>query len=315
MDYKDYYKDLGLERTSTPAEIKKAYRTLVKKHHPDKNNGDKASEERFKVISEANEVLSDPEKRKKYDQLGADWKHYEEAGAQPNGFDWSKYANARANQTNQTNSYSSNTGFSDESVNDFFEMLFGQHESRQRGRRRAATSGADYEIETTISLEEVFHGTTRLININEQTIRVTIKPGITDLQKLRIPGKGGLGINGGANGNLYLTVKVAPHAEFHRKGNDIQYTLPVGLYTAVLGGKTQVHTLKGKVTANIPKGTPNGKILRLRGLGLPVYEKKDEFGNLYVKIDIKLPELLIAEEIELFKKLAALRNPVPEPAI
>jgi curved DNA-binding protein len=157
MDYKDYYKDLGLERTATPAEIKKAYRTLVKKHHPDKNNGDKASEERFKVISEANEVLSDPEKRKKYDQLGADWKHYEEAGAQPNGFDWSKYANARANQTNQTNSYSSNTGFSDESVNDFFEMLFGQHESRQRGRRRAATSGADYEIETTISLEEVFH--------------------------------------------------------------------------------------------------------------------------------------------------------------
>ena len=307
MIYKDYYKDLGVGKTATPAEIKKAYRTLAKKYHPDKTKGDKASEEKFKEINEANEVLSDPEKRKKYDQFGADWKHYEEAGAQPGGFDWSKYASGRSGQTRQTTTNESDGMFTDESVNDLFEMLFGQRSGQRRGRRSVTVKGEDLETETTLSLEEAYHGTTRLIRLNGQTIKVTIKPGVADRQMLRIPGKGGVGLNGGPNGNLYLTTKIAPHPEFHRIGNDLHSNLPVELYTALLGGKTQIKTLKGKVTINIPKGTPNGKELRLRGLGMPIYAKKNEFGNLLVKVNIVLPDNLSEQEINKFRELASLR--------
>ncbi len=308
MIYKDYYKELGVGKTATPAEIKKAYRTLAQKYHPDKTKGDKTAEEKFKDINEANEVLSDPVKRKKYDEFGADWKHYEEAGAQPGGFDWSKYASAQGGQKRRTSTYDADTMFNDESVSDLFEMLFGQRSGQQRGRRSVVIKGEDIEAETTLSLEEAYHGATRLIHLNGQTIRVTIKPGIADQQTLRIPGKGAGGLNGGQNGDLYLTVKIAPHPEFHRKGNDLYRDLPVDLYTAVLGGKTQIKTLKGRVAVTIPKGTPNGKDLTLRGLGMPVYAKKNEFGNLLVKIHILLPEHLDEEEIEFFRKLAALRK-------
>jgi curved DNA-binding protein len=308
MIYKDYYKDLGVEKTATPAEIKTAYRKLAVKYHPDKNSGDTSAEERFKVISEAYEVLSDPAKRKKYDQFGADWKHYEEAGAQPGGFDWSKYASGRGGQTHRAGTHESDAMFTDESVNDLFEMLFGQRSGQRRGRRSVVIKGEDIETETTVSLEEAYHGTTRLIQLNGQTIKVTIKPGVADQQTLRIAGKGGDGSGGGPNGDLYLTVKIAPHPVFHRKGNDLHRDLPVEFYTAVLGGKTQIETLDSNVTVNIPKGTPNGKELRLRGLGMPVYAKKNEFGNLLVKVDIVMPQHLSEEEIGLFRKLAALRE-------
>ena len=308
MIYKDYYKDLGVGKTAAPGEIKTAYRTLAKKYHPDKTKGDKAAEEKFKEINEANEVLSDPEKRKKYDQFGADWKHYQEAGAQPGGFDWSKYASGRGGQQHRTTTNEYNTMFTDEGVNDFFEMLFGQRSGQRRGRQSVTIKGEDLETETTLSLEEAYHGTTRLIRLNEQTIKVTIKPGVADRQMLRIPGKGGAGLNGGPNGNLYLTVKIAPHPEFQRKGNDLYCDLPVELYTAVLGGKAQVKTLKGTVKVDIPQETPNGTALRLRGLGMPIYGQKNEFGNLFVKIVIQMPSHLSEQEIDLFRKLAALRK-------
>ena len=308
MIYKNYYKDLGVGKTATPDEIKKAYRTLAKKYHPDKTKGDKTAEEKFKEINEANEVLSDPEKRKKYDQFGADWKHYEEAGAQPGGFDWSKYASGRGGQPHQTSTHESDGNFADESVNDLFEMLFGQRSGQRRGRRSVTVKGEDLETETTLSLEEAYHGTTRLIRINRQTIKVTIKPGVADRQMLRILGKGGVGLNGGPNGNLYLTIKIAPHPEFQWKGNDLHCDLPVELYTAVLGGNTHIKTFKGKVTVNIPKGTPNGKELRLRGLGMPIYAKRNEFGNLLVKINIVLPENLSEQEMSMFRELAVLRK-------
>jgi curved DNA-binding protein len=308
MTYKDYYKVLGIEKTSTPAEIKKAYRSLANKYHPDKAKGDKAAEEKFKDINEANEVLSDPVKRKKYDQFGADWKHYEEAGAQPGGFDWSKYASGRGGQSRRPSSQETSEEFSDESVNDLFETLFGQRSGQGRGRRSVALKGQDLETETTLSLEEAYHGTTRLIQLNGQTIKVTIKPGAADNQTLRIAGKGGGGAGGGPNGDLYLHIKIAPHPEFQRYGNDLHRNLPVELYTALLGGKTQVKTLKNKVTVNIPKGTPNGKELRLRGLGMPVYAKKNEFGNMLVKVEIVLPEHLSEHEVDLFKELAGLRK-------
>jgi curved DNA-binding protein len=307
MKYKDYYKILGVSKTATPAEVKKAYRSLANRYHPDKTKGDKAAEEKFKEINEANEVLSDPAKRKKYDQFGADWKHYEEAGAQPGGFDWSKYASS-GGQTHWSNNQESGAPFTGEGMGDLFEMLFGQHSGQRPGRRNAVFKGEDLETETTLSLEEAYHGTTRLIQLNEQTIKVTIKPGVADQQMLRIAGKGGSGSSGGTNGDLYLTVRVAPYPGYHRMGNDLHCDLPVELYTALLGGKTQINTLKGKVTVNIPKGTPNGKELRLRGLGMPVYAKKTKFGDLHVKVEIVLPENLSQEETELFEKLAALRK-------
>ena len=308
MIYKDYYKELGVGKTATQAEIKKAYRTLANKYHPDKTKGDKAAEEKFKDVNEANEVLSDPVKRKKYDQFGADWKHYEESGAQPGGFDWSKYAAGGGGQTYRTTMHESEGMFTDEGVNDLFEMLFGQRSGQRRGRRGVVIKGEDLETETTLSLEEAYHGTMRLIHLNGQTIKVTIKPGVADQQTLRIPGKGRRGSGGGPNGDLYLNVRIAPHPEFQRKGNDLHRDLPVDLYTAVLGGKTRIKTLKGMVTVTIQKGTPNGKELRLQGLGMPVYGKKNEFGNLLVKVDIVLPDHLREEEIDLFRRLAALRR-------
>jgi curved DNA-binding protein len=303
MNYKDYYKELGVSKTATPDEIKKAYRTLAKKYHPDKNNGDKAAEEKFKVISEANEVLSDPEKRKKYDQLGNDWNNYTQAGAQPGGFDWSKYANS----ANRTQSNEPSPGFDDENINDLFEMMFGQS-NRQQPRRRSVAKGRDLETETILSLEEAYNGTIRFIQLNDQKIKVTIKSGVADGQKLRIPGKGGKGSNGGTNGNLFLTIRIAPHHYYQRRGNDLHCILPVALYTAILGGKTQIKSFKGIVTIDIPKGTLSGKEFRLQGLGMPVFAKRNEFGSLYVKIEILLPENLNDEELGLFKKLAALRK-------
>lgn len=308
MNYKDYYKDLGLAPTASPVEIKKAYRTLAKKFHPDKAKGDKKLEEKFKAVNEANEVLSDPVKRKKYDQFGAEWKQYEAAGAKPGGFDWSKYTNAGGGPSQQSSNRRSESGFDDESVNDLFEMLFGQRtRGRERGRERAI-KGEDLTTETTLSLEEAYHGTTRLIQVHGQTIKVTIKPGIADKQILRIEGKGGRGSGGGPNGDIYLTISIVRHQELQRIGDDLHRVLPVELYTAVLGGKTIISALKGKVTVNIPRGTPNGKELRLLGLGMPVYGKKEEFGNLLVKIEIVLPELLNDEELGLFSQLSALRN-------
>jgi curved DNA-binding protein len=308
MNFKDYYKLLGVPRTATPEEIRKAYRKLALKYHPDKTKGDKAAEEKFKDVNEANEVLSDPEKRKKYDRFGEDWKHYQESGGQPGGFDWSKYAGGPGGRGRQATREDFDTMFGEGGIGDIFEMLFGQRGGTRRGRRSAGIRGEDFNAETTISLEEAYAGSTRLIKLDGQTIRITIKPGITDGQVLRISGKGGAGYGGGPGGELYLTVRIMPHPEFERKGNDLHVDMPVALYTAVLGGKTQVRTLKDTVKVDIPAGTPNGTVLRLRGLGMPVYGRKNEFGNLFVNVVIQIPDHLTAQETELFRRLAALRE-------
>ncbi|HNW60857.1 MAG TPA: J domain-containing protein [bacterium] len=309
MNYKDYYKILGVSQNASPEEIKKAYRKLALKYHPDKNTGDKAAEDKFKEINEANEVLSDPEKRKKYDQFGADWKQYEQAGARPGGFDWSKYASGFGRQRSGGDPAEAfGRNFSGEGMGDLFEMLFGQRFDQQTGRSRRVLKGQDLEAETTLTLEEAYAGTTRVIQLEGQTIRVNIKPGSADGQILRIPGKGGPGLSGGPNGDLYLTLRIAPHAVFQRKGDDLYCEVPVDLYTAVLGGKVLVHTLKGAVKADVASETRNGTVLRLRGLGMPVYGKKGEFGSLFATLTLHLPEHLTPEEIELFRKLAELRK-------
>jgi DnaJ-class molecular chaperone with C-terminal Zn finger domain len=308
MNYKDYYKVLGVPQTATDDEIKKAFRKLALKYHPDKNKGDKAASARFTEINEANQVLSDPEKRKKYDQFGADWKQYEQAGAQPGGFDWSKYAHTGAAQKQHMNADEFESMFSEGGDIDLFELLFGGRGLRSRQGRTAAFKGEDLSAETTVTLEEAFHGSARLIQLEGQKIKVTIPPGIADQQVLRIAGKGMDGINDGPQGDLYLTIKVASHPEFHRKGNDLYRDVAVDLYTAMLGGKTLVKTPKGAVKVGIPPETPNQKVLRLRGLGMPVFGRKNEFGDLFVTIDVQLPTHLSPRESELFGALAALRK-------
>jgi curved DNA-binding protein len=310
MNYKDYYNILGVPKEATTDEIRKAYRKLALRYHPDKTKADKAANEKFVEINEANQVLSDPEKRKKYDQFGADWKRYEESGSQQGGFDWSKYAaGAGGPQKQRMSAEEFESMFGAGEDVDLFELLFGGRGGRRRATRTAAFKGEDLNAETTLSLEEAYHGSTRLIRLDGQTISVRIPPGIADEQVLRVAGKGMDGINGGLNGDLYLVVKIAQDPEFHRKGNDLYRDVPVELYTAMLGGKVLVKTPKGAVKVDVPKETPNRKVLRLRGLGMPVFGTKDAFGDLFVTIDIKLPDRLTPEETELFGKLAALRKP------
>jgi curved DNA-binding protein len=306
MNYKDYYKILGVSPTATIDEIKSAYRKLAIKYHPDKTRGDKAANEKFLEINDANQILSDPEKRKKYDQFGEDLKRYEEAGAKPGGFDWSKYAASDGAERQGTHEDTYESTFAGGEDIDLFELLFGRRGGR--AGRRAASQGEDLSAETTITLEEAYHGSTRLIQLDGQKIKVAIPPGIADEQVLRIAGKGGPGIRGGANGDLYLTIKIAPHPRFHRKGNDLHCDLPVDLYAALLGGKALVKTLKGAVKVDIPKNTPNHKVLRLHGLGMPLAEGKNAFGDMFVTVQVQLPEHLTARETELFGKLAALRK-------
>ena len=198
--------------------------------------------------------------------------------------------------------------FGGEGAGDIFELLFGQRGGARAQRRNAPTRGIDVDAETTLTFDEAYHGCTRLIRLDGHTIRVTIKPGIEDGQVLKIAGKGGAGMNRGSSGDLYLTVRVTPHPDFERKGNDLHCDVPVDLYTAMLGGKAQVKTPKGAVKIDIPKGTPNGTVLRLRGLGMPIHGRRNEFGDMFVKMMIQLPQHLSEEELELFRKLAKLRK-------
>ncbi len=308
MTYKDYYKVLGVGKTATQDEIKKAYRKLANKYHPDKTKGDKAAEEKFKDVNEANEILSDSVKRKKYDQFGADWKHYEESGQQPGGFDWSKYTGGRGGQERTMSQEEFNAMFGGEDAGDIFETIFGQHTGARSGRRNRARKGEDFEAETTLTLEEAYHGSERLLKIHDQTIKIMMKPGIADGQVLRVAGKGDHGSNGGPNGDLYITIRIAPHAEFQRRGNDLSCGTSIELYTAILGGKARIRTMKNIVNVDIPKETQNGKVLRLLGLGMPVYGTKSEFGNMYVTVAIQMPDHLSEQEIDLFRKLEELHK-------
>jgi curved DNA-binding protein len=308
MTYRDYYKDLGISKGASASDVKKAFRKLAIKYHPDKSGGDKRAEEKFKDINEAHEVLSDPEKRKKYDQFGADWKQYEAAGAAPGGFDWSKYANQNGGGSQRGRVNAGGTVFDDQDVNNLFEVLFGERSAYERSTRNVVLRGEDLDAEAILSLEEAYHGASRLIQLDGQTIKVAIKPGVANGQKLKVSGKGGRGSGGGPNGDFYFTVKIAPNSTFERRGNDLHRILPVELYTAVLGGKARIETLKGSIDVNIPRGTPNGKELKLTGLGMPVYGSKAAFGNLLVEVKISLPKKLSEEEFGLFQKLSLIRT-------
>lgn len=303
MDFKDYYKVLGVDKSATTDEIKKAYRKLAIKYHPDKNQGNKAAEEKFKEVSEANEVLSDPEKRKKYDELGENWRHYEQQGRQEKeGFDWSKYQNGGGEYY-----YSSEgEGFGGGNFSDFFESIFGRgFGNRTAGRR--AYKGTDYRAEVELSLEEVYTGATRLMEVNGEKLKMKFK-GVRDGQTLRVKGKEGHGANEKSRGDIYVTVHIPEHPHFERKDDDLYCDLPVDLYTAILGGNALVRTMKGTIKIDIPKETDNGKILRLKAMGMPVFGRQGEFGDMYAKVKVIIPKNLSEKEIMLFQQLSQLKN-------
>ncbi len=286
MDYKDYYKILEIDKKATPAEVKKAYRTLAKKNHPDKNLGDKKAEERFKLINEANEVLTDSEKRKKYDELGENWQQNQQAQSQQRNPKQQHY------QGNQ------NQG----DFSDFFEQFF----SQQRGgnqQQNQPRKGGDYETEMEISLQEAYSGTNRIIQLEGEKLRLSIKPGAYSNQRLRLKNKGGKGSSEGNRGDLFVIVKVSENSKHIRKDNDLYQIITINLYDAILGNDIIVETLSGKLKIKIESGTQNGKSIRLKGKGMPVYEKSEIFGDLYITIQIKIPERLTDKQKVLFQEL------------
>ncbi len=302
MDYKDYYNILGVNKSATKDEIKKAYRKLAKKYHPDKTNGDSLLEEKFKEVAEAYEVLSHDENKKKYDELGANWKNQQQTG-DSGGFDYSQY------YTNTEGQGGHQTFEGDpEMFSEFFNNIFGGGYSGSGGRRQAKRKGQNYLAEMEMTLEEAFHGGTRIINLNGKKLRIKTKPGTKDKQKIKLSGKGSPGLNGGPPGDLFITIHVRPNSKFKRKGNNLYIELPLDMYTAVLGGKMEIPTLNGNVHMTIPKGTQGGSTLRLKGKGMPVYGSNSQYGDLYVKTNVAIPNNLTAEEEKLFTKLKDLKS-------
>lgn len=298
MEYKDYYKILGVDKNASQEEIKKAYRKLAVKYHPDKNKDNKAAEEQFKLINEANDVLSDPEKRRKYDQLGENWKQYENMGS---GFGGRARGGARSGPFTFEGDYSDFFGGGGSGFSDFFEQFFG---AGARGTRTGGSGnfkGQDYQTEAEITLEEAYHGTHRLIEVENEKLRITTRPGAYEGQLLRIKGKGGRA--GRSRGDLYVRVHVAPHPRYTRKGDDLHAVHKIDLFTAVLGGTTIVDTMSGQVKVKIPAGTQNGKVIRLKGKGMPVYGEPNIFGDLYVELQAHIPETLNDRQRELFEQL------------
>lgn len=291
MEYKDYYKTLGVAKTASQDDIKKAFRKLAVKYHPDKNPDNKEAETKFKEINEAYDVLGDADKRKKYDELGMNWKQYENMGGQGgNPFGGGQYG------------YSSN--FDDSGFSDFFSQFFGGGGGSGQGRRRGGGQhrGQDLETEFEISLEEAYHGTSRIVNLEQEKLRVSTKPGAYDGQQLRIKGKGSKGFSGGANGDLFVNVKVRPHHRFTREGDNLKTTHDIDLYTAVLGGDAIVETLTGQVKVAIAAGTQNNKMIRIKGKGMPVYGKEQQ-GDLYIQLRVTIPQQLTDKQRNLFEQL------------
>jgi len=303
MDYIDYYKILDVTKSATEAEIKKAYRKLARKYHPDLNPNDKEAEKKFKEINEANEVLSNPENRKKYDKYGKDWKHadeFEKAGYDPNQQQYSQQ------QQGGNPDFSGFGGdFSGSDFSDFFNSMYGGARS---SRSQSKYRGQDFNAELQLDLASAYTTHKQSLTVNGKNIRITIPAGVENGQIIKIPGHGGPGANGGPNGDLYITFNIENNSDFKREGNNLYSDVDLDLYTAVLGGETFVNTFDGKVKVKVPAETQTGTKVKLKGKGFPVYKKENQFGDLYITYNVKTPTKLSQKEKELFEELAKLRN-------
>jgi DnaJ-class molecular chaperone len=326
MDFKDYYLTLGVSKTASDKELKQAFRKLARKHHPDVNPGDKAAESRFKEINEAYEVLGDPEKRKKYDELGANWRMYEQAqqhGA-PDPFAGQRWNVGRGPQGGGFRTMTEEEMrdlFGDENpFSDFFTTFFGGgfeggggEPGRRAGRagRARQRSGRDVEHEIELSLEDAYRGSTRRLSLKHdghaRTVDVRIPPGVGEGSRVRVAGEGEHGTGGAASGDLYLRVRLAPHPLFERKGRDIYVKVPLPVTTAVLGGEVEVPTLEGRtVRLKIPPLTQNGQMFRLKGYGMPAVGKAEDKGDAFARVEAQLPTQLSPAEKEHYDALARL---------
>ena len=316
MEFKDYYKTLGVAKTATEKEIKQAFRKLARKLHPDVNPGDKAAEARFKEVNEAYEVLGDPPKRKKYDELGANWRMYEQAGAQPGanpfagGFNVGGTGGFRTmTQEEMEELFGDSNPFSD-----FFTTFFGGGTGAGAGTRPGRIRqrpGRDIEDEIELSLEDAYGGTTQRLALthdgHRRTVDVRIPPGVVTGSRVRISGEGEQGVGGGQAGHLYLRVRLTPHPVFELKDRDLHVRVSVPATTAVLGGEADVQTLAGKpARLRIPPLTQNGQVFRLKGYGMPAVGKPDEKGDLYARVEVQLPTQVTAEEREHYEALRRL---------
>ena len=292
MEFIDYYKILGVDKTATDEDIKKAYRKLARKLHPDLNPTDKDAHKKFQQVNEANEVLSDADKRKKYDQYGKDWQHADQLEQQRQNQGRSAFGGGQHFQ-----------GDGDSDFSNFFESMFGgSGRSRQTKFR-----GQDYNAELKLNLTDVLETHQQTLTVNGKNIRITIPAGIENGQVIKLKGHGAPGVNGGPAGDLYITFSISNHPDFKRSGNDLFTTVPIDLYTAILGGETTIDTLKGKVKLKVNSETQYGTKIRLKGKGFPVYKKEGETGDLYVTYEIKLPANLTEEQKKLFTELRNLK--------
>ena len=295
MAFIDYYKILGIDKKATDGAIKKAYRKLARKYHPDVNPDDKKAERMFKEINEANEVLSKPENRKKYDKYGKDWKHADE------------FEKARQQRPHRGQSYQGRGGpYSEEDFSDFFGSMFGG------GRTRSAEGnvkfrGQDFHAELQLNLKDVYQTHKQTLTVNGKNIRLTIPAGVTNGQTIKIKGYGGKGINGGPDGNLLIKFSIINHSKFKRDKDNLYATIDLDLYTAMLGGEITIDTFNGKVKLKVKPETHNAIKVKLKGKGFPVYKKEGQYGDLYITYQIKTPTNLTGKEKELFEELAKQR--------
>jgi curved DNA-binding protein len=321
MKYEDYYKILGVNQDASEKDIKRAYRRLARQFHPDVNPGDKQAEEKFKKINEAYEVLSDPEKRTKYDRLGTSWQQWQRTGRDPSQFDWSQWFSGAPGGAHVEWSGDLGDLFGGAGAgvfSDFFSAIFGGVGGGTRTRTaedlfRRTTSqrtrrGQDMEASVEITLEEAFHGTTRTLERDGHRIRVKIPPGARSGSKVRAAGKGTTGFGGSPPGDLHLNITVKPHPVFTRDRDNLRCDVIVDVYTAVLGGQVRVPTLDGDVSLTIPAGTDGGKTFRLRGKGMPNPRRPEQHGDLFATIQIKVPKSPSSRERELFEELARLQG-------
>jgi curved DNA-binding protein len=296
MAFIDYYKILGVSKTATEKDIKTAYRKLARKYHPDLNPDNKEAEIKFKEINEANEVLNDPENRKKYDKYGKDWKHGDE------------YEKAQNQRQQQSQHRSGQQGFSEHEYSDFFESMFGGRGTFSRQGHYPKFKGQDYHAELHLDLKDVYSAHKQVLTVNNNNIRLTIPAGVENGQVIKIKGKGGEGLNGGPNGDLYIKFIIDNHTQFKREGNNLYQNVDLDLYTSILGGEITIDTFNGKVKVKIKPATKNESKVKLKGKGFPIYKKEGKFGDLIITYHIKTPTDLSEKEIELFKELQKIKS-------